>query len=296
MAKNNKPKSRLPWRVILRCVMSILLVAYLAVALVLAHDSARAERVDHIDIAIDDPQSTGFVSPGDIRAAVPLLSATNLIRSQVNTHDIECRVRQLSSVESVQCAFLNDGTLRIDVKPLEPVARVFPDNGKSYYINASGKKILADASHYVNVPIVTGHVSDPRQVVDMLPAMRYIAGDSLIDALVTSVARASNGDIIIIPAVSGHVVNIGDTTMLADKFHRLRGFYKRVIPHRGWNFYDTISVKWRGRVTASRRVAKTREAQAHDDFEEFVDDQTMLTVPVDSQVSQTTTHDSNSTQ
>lgn len=278
MAKNKKRKLKYSWRVIIRCILSLVMLAYLSVVLAMANESSRAERISHIDISIDDPMSTGFVSAGDIRAEVPALSATTLTRSMVNTHDIEQRIRRMSSVENVQCAFLNNGTLSIDVKPLIPVARVFPTGQHSYYINAQGKKVSANATNFVNVPIVSGYVSDPAQVVDMLPALRYIAADKDLDALVTSVSRASNGDIIIIPAVSGHVINIGDTTILADKFHRLRGFYKKVIPHRGWTFYDTISVKWRGRVTATRRIAKTSQQQIAEDFDDIVDDQTMLTV------------------
>ena len=76
------------------------------------------------------------------------------------------------------------------------------------------------------------------------------------------------------PVIRGHVVNLGDTSLIANKFDRLKVFYREVMPVKGWNFYDTVSVKWRGQIVASRREKKlgdialdTRESEF-----DFIDD------------------------
>ena len=69
------------------------------------------------------------------------------------------------------------------------------------------------------------------------------------------------GNIIIIPTVVGHVVNFGDTSMVDDKFLRLRTFYRKVLPTVGWQHYDTIAVKWRGQVVATRRHKRPEPVQ-----------------------------------
>ena len=53
------------------------------------------------------------------------------------------------------------------------------------------------------------------------------------------------------------MVNFGDTTRLAEKRDALKLFYSKVMPYKGWEEYDTISVKFRGQVVATRRD-KTR--------------------------------------
>ncbi len=60
-------------------------------------------------------------------------------------------------------------------------------------------------------------------------------------------------DIILVPRITGHVINLGDTTRLAEKRRMLMTAYKNIIPYRGWNQYDTISVKFRGQIVATRR-------------------------------------------
>ncbi len=42
--------------------------------------------------------------------------------------------------------------------------------------------------------------------------------------------------------------------MIKDKIHRLMRIYQDVLKVKGWNYYDTLSVKWRGQVVATRRM------------------------------------------
>ncbi len=54
---------------------------------------------------------------------------------------------------------------------------------------------------------------------------------------------------------------------LGDKFDRLRLAYKKILPVKGWDFYDTLSVKWRGQVVATRRVKRLHQAISTVDIE-----------------------------
>jgi cell division protein FtsQ len=56
-----------------------------------------------------------------------------------------------------------------------------------------------------------------------------------------------------VPCIRGHVINFGDTSRIKDKFDNLLTMYRQVMPYKGWNTYDTISVKFKGQVVASRR-------------------------------------------
>ena len=90
----------------------------------------------------------------------------------------------------------------------------------------------------------------------------------------------SRGDIIIVPTIRGHVVNFGDTSMVADKFDRLRRFYRGVMPTVGWETYDTLAVKWRGRVVATRRnkaLGASMLSAVVEEFDDIDDHDTMRT-------------------
>ena len=133
-----------------------------------------------------------------------------------------------------------------------PELRIFEDS-VSYYINKEGKKMASKASFFVDVPVVSGHFNGNFQAKDLLPVTRFIASDKTLNSLVGMVCADSPDNIILVPRIHGHVINFGDTTRLKEKRDALLAIYKKVIPHKGWEEYDTISVKYRGQVVATRR-------------------------------------------
>ena len=84
-------------------------------------------------------------------------------------------------------------------------------------------------------------------------------------------------NIIIVPELSGHVVNIGNADGFENKFAKLKQFYTQVLPKRGWNTYDTISVKWNHQIVATRRVKAVEQVlpDHSEDDEQAPDIETM---------------------
>lgn len=243
--------------VIYLCLTAVL-AAYTVFAVVTARTTAAAAPYGNVAITVDDTAHTGFVTQTDIDLALGHITRTakTTPRNRINTLALQNTLRALPKVEDATVLALNNGTLQIKVTPMVPVARVF-DGHENYYINAAGKKLPADALHRCDVPVVSGHFDDPAAVTALLPMFAQIKTQPQYDALVTAVSIDRRGDIIITPAVHGHVINFGDTSLVADKMQRLRRFYHNVMPVRGWLYYDTVSVKWRGRVVATRRTKKT---------------------------------------
>jgi len=265
---------------ILACVLTILLVCYLCFALSATASMAREDCFTGCDISVADSIGSGFVSRLEVSQECDNIMQwiTTRKRKDLNLNELESRLRASDKIESVNVSLLNNGVLSIDVVPMTPVARIF-DTRTSYYINAGGKRISADPRYHVDVPVVIGNFSDERPATRLLPMLDLIASRPELDALVSTVKQAHNGDIIIIPTIRGHVVNFGDTSDVVNKFDRLREFYRQVMPVRGWETYDTISVKWRGQVVATRRdkaLATTSLAAVVEEFDDIDDTDTMI--------------------
>lgn len=261
--------------------LTVALAVYLAVVLAAARAADPHAPMAGYRICIDDTSSTGFVNEEDISHELGGLSSwsSHRPRGYVSTRAIEERLRRSDKIEDVNVYFLNNGALRIDVTPMVPVARVF-ENGRSYYINSTGKRISADPRYHIDVPVVVGSFPASRPAVRLLPLLSYIASRPDLDALVSTVLQDRRGDIFIIPSIRGHVVNFGDTTAYEDKFRRLTGFYRTVLPYKGWETYDTIAVKWRGRIVATKRdkaLAAPSLAAAVEQYDDAADSGTMTT-------------------
>lgn len=171
---------------------------------------------------------------------------------KINTQKLEDKLDKVNNFERVECYINSQGKLVVNVVPMIPVARIFTGYD-SYYINESGKRIDARPEYYADVPVVRGNFTPNMPAKLVVPVIKYVTSDSLLNSLVSMIDYESPRDIWIIPRIKGHVVNIGDTTRLKEKFDNLRLFYRKVMPVKGWNYYDIIYLKYKGQVVGSRR-------------------------------------------
>lgn len=268
---------------ILAFVLTCLLAGYLGFALFATSKMAAADKFTGCKITVADSLNTGFVSQLEVSQECDNIMQwiKDCSRDSLDIFALENKLRASDKVENVNVAVLNDGSLAIDVVPMHPVARVF-DGDSSYYINAGGKHISADPRYHLDVPVVVGRFSDRHPAANLLPLLSHIAANPELDALVSTVKQEKNGDIVIIPTIRGHVINFGDTANADNKFARLRSFYRQVLPVRGWETYDTISVKWRGQIVASHRDKSLEHTELSSKIEEFddIDDQETMISPL----------------
>ena len=247
---------------IIKIALSMVLAVYLVFALAMTGMAEDSDRYSSVMIHVTDSLGTGFVNKKDIVAECGDLGAMiqTKTRADIDIDALETHIASMPEVEDANVTVLNNGSVRIDVTPMSPVARVFNPGGSSYYINSSGKRVNANVRYHVDVPVVIGNFDragiDP---ASLLPMLAQIKNDRTVNALVSTVTLSHDNDILIIPVIRGQVINIGDTSNIENKFARLKSFYRQVMPVKGWNVYDTISVKWRGQIVATRRLKNLGE-------------------------------------
>ncbi|MGN0237522.1 MAG: cell division protein FtsQ/DivIB [Lepagella sp.] len=186
---------------------------------------------------------------------------------QIDIADIERYLSRDNIFESVNCMMSARGELIIEIVPMIPVMRLFFGND-SYYINKDGKYVASSAQFMTDVPVVTGNFNKHFSPKVVIPIVSYINKNPMLHDLVSMIHAENAHNIILIPKIRGHVINFGDTTRLDEKSRALTLFYRDVIPYKGWEEYDTISVKYRGQIVATRRD-KTRLNHGEDYVEEI---------------------------
>lgn len=243
---------------ILKWGLLLLLVGYSVWAVMWAGAEARRRVCTGVEVEVE-----GFsLSDSIIRHGVEeqLREYPHPIEGQplylLNTDAIRRYLASLRNFESVECMVSADGHLKVYVVPMVPVMRVF-SAGKSYYVNKEGKQIDTDADFFADVPVVSGNFNRNFTPKAALPLVTFIADDPELKNLVSMIEARDAHNLLLVPRITGHVVNFGDTTRMAEKRALLLSFYHKVMPYKGWNHYDTISVKFKGQVVATRRD-KTR--------------------------------------
>lgn len=170
----------------------------------------------------------------------------------IDTRRLEERLAAANNFESVECVRMSDGVLNIRVEQMVPELRVFTDY-ESYYINKDGKRIEARPEFHADVPVVAGRFGRGFGPEALLPLSRAIEANPLMRSAIMMVKADGPHDIILVPRMRGHVVAIGDTSDIARKLADTELAWRKIMPRRGWEYYDTLNVRFRGLIVASRR-------------------------------------------
>ena len=241
-------------RLIQYSILTVLAVA-LTVGILWAREKSRGELCTGVDVEVVNADSTSFVTPQgvltDLKGQGIKLVGKHM--GDINASDIEEALKESPYLENADIVKCQNGKVLIRVSQLVPVLRVF-DGEDSYYMNRAGKRMAATTYYHCDVPVVQGHFTRKYPATRLLPLIDYVEKDSLLRSLVTMYQVRDTNNIIIVPELSGHVVNIGNADGFENKFAKLKQFYTQVLPKRGWNTYDTISVKWNHQIVATRRI------------------------------------------
>ena len=245
----------------LKIIFSVMLAAYLVVALTMTARENDDDICKEMSITVEDADGdTGvsrFVTPAELARELDDLpsKAKGIALANINTQDIRRRLLDLDKIEDAEVVRYSDGSIRIHVTPIVPVLRVF-DGPSSYYVNRAGKRVKASARYHKNVPMIQGHF-DPSDTVftpmSLMPLVNFIASDSVWNSYISMIKVKSPTDILLIPNIREHVINIGSTDRLREKLDNLQLFYSKVLVKQGWEKYDTISLKWNGQIVATKR-------------------------------------------
>ncbi len=242
---------------IIWCILAILLVSYLVAIFVWIAIAISGPKCTGMEIRLTGQAHESFVSRQEVAREIDNLpdKCVGMPLSEINTDSIERILNSIDKIEKASCVVLNSGRIIISVTPMQPVARVF-DGEDSYYINRVGKRISADARYFLDVPVLAGDFDSAYQAVSLLPLVEYIQNDSVWSSMISMIKTDSQRNIILVPVIRGHVINFGQADNMENKFMRLHRFYTEVMPVKGWDYYDTIAVKWDGQIVATKRSKK----------------------------------------
>lgn len=238
----------------------VLVVAAFVVGVIWANKQMDDRKCVDVLVYIENIDSTTFVTEAHIINMLNTsgMNPEGLHVDSVNTDKIEKMLNASEYLENAECVLLTDNNVRIDVKQIVPVLRVF-DGDEAYYLNRAGKRMNSVGNFHADVPIVSGHFTSPQEPLKVLPIAEYVKGNESLSNLVTMYSVCDTNNIRIVPCVYGHIINFGNNSNIENKFAKLAQFYREVMPVKGWETYDTIYLKWDYRVVAHRRVKKVKK-------------------------------------
>lgn len=185
----------------------------------------------------------------------------------VNTHEVEKMVAALAPVARCDAYVDMDGRLCVRVHQREPIARVMPRNGRSWYIARDGNTFEALSGYVAPALVVSGAVSDvqPSDGVQRLEAsgntfydhlyffLRTVYGDDFWRAQIAQVYVRDTLNVELVPRVGSQIVSLGGLDDFEYKLSKLRSLYAAYLPGAGLNQYETIDLRYGNQVVCKRR-------------------------------------------
>jgi cell division protein FtsQ len=177
------------------------------------------------------------------------------INSEVFEEEIE-KIPAILSADAYKLMVNEKGTYKgvlvVKVKHRKPVMRVMTSNG-SYYLDKYGVRIPVSSSYATNVLVATGSVSEKFAVEKLLPFVLYVEDNDFWNAQIEQIYVEEDGDVLLIPLVGRHIIELGDTDNYREKLNVMREFYKQVLVKNNWDKYEKVSLKYNNQVVAKRR-------------------------------------------
>ena len=185
----------------------------------------------------------------------------------------EATLDTMPEVRHVQVYKGLKGAWSIDLELIKPLARIFPEGNKSFYLDADGNKMGRSSIHTARALVFSGEIPDRidsenvnliinndslksiKLLDDIYRISNYVCKDPLLQSLIGQVYCDKNHEFIMIPVVGKQKIVFGKARSVKEveeKFQRLKVFYQEAMPFEGWNKYSEISLKYEGQVVCRK--------------------------------------------
>lgn len=209
---------------------------------------------------VDSAELGAILTDQDSRQLVGTPSESISIRR------LEKKIRSSPWVKKAELFFDSKQVLWVRVTERQPVARLFTDNGGSFYIDAEGARLPLKDYFPVKLPVFTScplynktwSAQDSLLAGQIGALSTYLVAHPFWMDMVEQVDVNANREFELVPAIGDDIVKLGDTSDLNGKFNRLMVFYKNVIPRVGWNKYAAVDVRFNGEVIGVKRDVKSQ--------------------------------------
>ncbi len=212
-----------------------------------------------IEVNIDNTEGNYFL---DKEAVIDLVTARGkspliggkLIHIELKT--LETRLKKDKFVKDVQITKNLKGTLSINVTQRRPIAR-FLRADSSFYLGEEGNVLPLSNRYTARVMLVSGAGVRgffkegnvvTKEEKDLFQVIDFISEDEFLKAQIAEIEVNKRGELTMYPQITKQPILFGTCEKHVDKFKKLRVFYDKILPAKGWNDYESVNLKYQGQI------------------------------------------------
>lgn len=262
-------KRNISIRKVLQAFVTLVLVGGCIAAILSASKVQEKGTLNSITVHLTNENKYLFVDKVEVEKNIrQQFSLTNhqTILNHINLTGIEQLLYNNPWIQKAQTFLDNQRNMHVYITQYTPAARVFFDNGESYYITRS-LKLLPLSSRYTyytnvitNVPWSNNDSVNTAIRAQAVALMHIIERDTFWNTQIEQVSMTPDLTFELYPVLGTHKILFGDTTDAKIKLENLLGFYKNILNKIGWSHYQTLDVRYANQIVAAPELAWKKPA------------------------------------
>lgn len=178
---------------------------------------------------------------------------------ELNLKDIEGRIKKERFIKSAEIYQDLKGNLIVNAALRRPFARIIRRDRPHAFIAEDGAVVPYSSKYATRTMLISGaytnelvknDLTETEEGKKIYTLLKYIHNNDFWRAQVAQLDIGSDGNITIYPQVTKQLVEFGKAENIEDKFERLKIFYKKILPRKGWNTYERVNLKYKDQIIA----------------------------------------------
>lgn len=230
-----------------------------------------------INVVVTNENENSFIDETDV---IDFLNQRNdsLVNQKMKDIDVNAIEKALNTHPAIEEADVSidiNGSAEIKIKQRKPLVRIINHFGESYYIDNKAELMPLD-DYTARVPVANGLILEKYNMFynyggipkiekdslmkelsvldDIYKVSKYISEDSLLSSLIQQLYITKEKEIEMYPAIGGHKIIFGNSEDIAEKFEKLKVFYKEGLNSiDSWNKYSIVNLTYKNQVVCIKR-------------------------------------------
>jgi cell division protein FtsQ len=207
-----------------------------------------------LHIQIDYNGGNFFLDEQDIQSLLDSNSREFLLNTPykfINTKQLEGRVMANPFVEHCSISKKLNGELAVFVQLVKPIVRVLGEQ-ESFYLDKDGKKIPLSKKytpHCLVLSLDNVYFDFKKKESDkkLLALLNFITSSQALSSQIAQIDKQKE-NLSMYLLLSNAEIIFGDLNNWEDKMKKLEILYRHILPKKGWNTYEKITLKYHQQV------------------------------------------------
>lgn len=166
-------------------------------------------------------------------------------------YNIEKLIKRESIIEDCECYKTHTQKLGIHVRCKTLVMHIFDKKGNEFYIDRNGN-VVKNIPTALYLPVASGYIDESMAKNELMSIANYLHNDKFWMEQIEQFHFTENKEIVLIPRVGNHTIEIGSVKNIESKLSKLKKFYIDGLNKIGWNKYKKLNIEFDNQIICTK--------------------------------------------